>query len=190
MSKSNKVLFVIFVMMVQLIQFLGVYSIALLNNRAIEFIFIFLSFQVNRAIFGTSYHSDSLTKCTLLSLFIFYLLPKGVLPVNISIFTCVLFGVYLAFILHYIKELIDNQKVPKMFYEKPLREQILQILNSKITEEEIENICILNNVNIEVAETVYLYLTNSKDKVSDILEIDPSTVIRRIKRFIRKTTER
>ena len=76
------------------------------------------------------------------------------------------------------------------FFKLPLREQVLNILNGNIKEEEIENICIVNNINIEIAETVYLYLTNSKDKVSDILGIDPSTVIRRVKRFIKKTTER
>ena len=55
-------------------------------------------------------------------------------------------------------------------------------------EEEIEKICIQNGLNIKVSETVYLYLTNSKDDVADILGVEGTTVIRRLKKFIKKTT--
>lgn len=71
-------MFTIFVVIVQVLQFLLVYSIAWLNNRTIEFLFIFFSFQMNRMVFGKSYHADSLSKCTLITLVTFYLLIKGV----------------------------------------------------------------------------------------------------------------
>lgn len=86
MGKCEKVMFTIFVVIVQVLQFLLVYSIAWLNNRTIEFLFIFFSFQMNRMVFGKSYHADSLSKCTLITLVIFYLLIKGVIPLNISLF--------------------------------------------------------------------------------------------------------
>lgn len=56
MGKREKVMFTIFVVIVQVLQFLLVYSIAWLNNRTIEFLFIFFSFQMNRMVFGKSYH--------------------------------------------------------------------------------------------------------------------------------------
>lgn len=77
MGKREKVMFTIFVVIVQVLQFLLVYSIAWLNNRTIEFLFIFFSFQMNRIVFGKSYHADSLSKCTLITLVTFYLLIKG-----------------------------------------------------------------------------------------------------------------
>lgn len=55
MGKREKVMFTIFVVIVQVLQFLLVYSIAWLNNRTIEFLFIFFSFQMNRMVFGNGF---------------------------------------------------------------------------------------------------------------------------------------
>lgn len=188
MGKREKIFFTIFVIVTQGLQFLTVYSIAFLNDHAVEFLFIFLSFQFNRAVFGKSYHADKLSKCTLLTLVIFYFLTSGVFPLNISLFSAPLFGVYLSYVLNQIQELIDNQNVPKPFVKKKLRDQILDILGDRLSEEEIEKICIQKGLSIKISETVYLYLTNSKDDVADILGIESTTVIRRLKKFIEKTT--
>ena len=58
-----------------------------------------------------------------------------------------------------------------------------------MTEEEIESFCLQKGINSKVSETVFLYLTNSKDDVADILGIEGTTVIRRLKRFIEKATD-
>lgn len=134
MGKREKILFTLFVMITQLLQFLLVYSIAWFNHRTIEFFFIFFSFQINRMMFGKSYHADSLSKCTLITLVIFYLLIKGVIPLNISLFATPLFGVYLSYVLNIIQELIDNQEVPRPFVKKKLREQIIEILGDDLSE--------------------------------------------------------
>ena len=188
MGKCEKVMFTIFVVIVQVLQFLLVYSIAWLNNRTIEFLFIFFSFQMNRMVFGKSYHADSLSKCTLITLVTFYLLIKGVIPLNISLFATPLYGVYLSYVLNIIQELIDNQEVPKPFVKKRLREQIIEILGEDLSEENINEICRVKGINPKVAETVYLYIDNSKDEVADILDIQGTTVIRRLKKFIEKAT--
>ena len=189
MSRLDKIMFTIFVIITQSLQFLAIYSIAWFNNQAIEFLFIFFSFQLNRMLFGKSYHADRLSKCTLLSIVIFYFLIKGVVSLNISLFVAPLFGVYLAYVLNIIKELIDNQAVPKNFVKRPLREQIIEILGDNLSEEDIEKICLKHNINSKVSETVFLYLDNSKDDVAAILDIESSTVIRRLKRFIEKIKE-
>lgn len=184
MGKLDKLLFTIFIIVTQGLQFLAVYSIAWLNNRTIEFLFIFMSFQINRKIFGKSYHADKLSKCTLMTLVIFYFLTRGVAPLNVSLFITPLFGVYLSYILNLLQELIDNQIVPKPFINKKLREQLLDILGEDTSEENINKICFNNGIHSKIAETVFLYLTNSKDEVADILDIQGTTVIRRIKKFI------
>lgn len=188
MGKREKILFTLFVMITQLLQFLLVYSIAWFNHRTIEFFFIFFSFQMNRMMFGKSYHADSLSKCTLITLAIFYLLIKSAVPFSISIFATPLFGVYLSYVLNIIQELIDNQEVPKPFVKKRLREQIIDILEEDLSEEHINEICRVKGINPKVAETVYLYIDNSKDEVADILDIQGTTVIRRLKKFIEKAT--
>lgn len=186
MGKREKVMFTIFVIVTQMLQFLLVYSIAWLNNRTIEFLFIFFSFQMNRMVFGKSYHADSLSRCTLITLVIFYFLIKGIIPLDVSLFATPLFGVYLSYVLNAIQELIDNQEVPKPFVKKKLREQIIDILGEDLSEEHINEICRVKDINPKVAETVYLYIDNSKDEVADILDIQGTTVIRRLKKFIEK----
>ena len=188
MGKSDKIAFTIFVIVTQLLQFVAVYSVAWFNSRAIEFIFIFLSFQVNRAIFGKSYHADKLSNCTLISLVVFYFLTSGVFPLNVSIFCAPLFGVYLSYVLNIVQELIDNQRVPKPFVKRPLREQVIEILGDNLSEEDIDKFCIEHGISPKISETVYLYLTNSKDDVAAILDVEGTTVIRRVKRFIEKAT--
>ncbi len=83
---------------------------------------------------------------------------------------------------------MDNQNVPRPFVKKKLREQIIEILGDRLSEEEIEKLCLQHGMNSKIAETVYLYLDNSKDEVADMLDIQATTVIRRLKKFIEKTT--
>lgn len=189
MGKLEKGLFTIFVIVTQGLQFLLVYSIAWFNNHSIEFLFIFLSFQINRSIFGKSYHADKLSKCTLMTLVIFYFLIRGVIPLSISIFSAPLFGVYLSYLLNYVQELIDNQNVPKVFVKKKLRQQILDILGNNLDEDQVDDFCTKLSLHPKIAETVFLYLSNSKDEVSDILDIQGTTVIRRLKKFIEEATK-
>lgn len=188
MGKLDKLLFTIFVIVTQGLQFLAVYSIAWLNNRSIEFLFIFISFQINRKIFGKSYHADQLSKCTLMTLVIFYFLTSGVVSLNVSLFIAPLFGVYLSYLLNIVQELIDNQTAPKPFIKKKLREQVIDILGDDLSEEHVDIICNELNIHPKISETVFLYLSNSKDEVADILDIQGTTVIRRIKKFVEKAT--
>lgn len=189
MGKLDKIMFTIFVIVTQGLQFLAVYSVACFNQRAIEFLFIFFSFQINRKIFGKSYHADQLSKCTLFTLVIFYFLTSGVFKLNVSLFMAPLFGAYLSYVLNIVQELIDNQRVPKPFVKKKLRDQVIDILGDNLDEEYITNYCLHLGLNTKIAETVFLYLDNSKDDVADILDIQGTTVIRRVKKFIEKATE-
>ena len=189
MGKLDKIMFTIFVIVTQGLQFLAVYSVACFNQRAIEFLFIFFSFQINRKIFGKSYHADQLSKCTLFTLVIFYFLTSGVFKLTVSLFMAPLFGVYLSYVLNIVQELIDNQRVPKPFVKKKLRYQVIDILGDNLDEEYITNYCLHLGLNTKIAETVFLYLDNSKDDVADILDIQGTTVIRRVKKFIEKATE-
>lgn len=189
MGKLDKIMFTIFVIVTQGLQFLAVYSVACFNQRAIEFLFIFFSFQINRKIFGKSYHAYQLSKCTLFTLVIFYFLTSGVFKLTVSLFMAPLFGVYLSYVLNIVQELIDNQRVPKPFVKKKLRDQVIDILGYNLDEEYITNYCLHLGLNTKIAETVFLYLDNSKDDVADILDIQGTTVIRRVKKFIEKATE-
>lgn len=64
-----------------------------------------------------------------------------------------------------------------------LREEVLSILDGKINEEYIEELCIKNGL-YQVADTVFLSTRNTFETTAEILGISTSTVIRRIKKFI------
>lgn len=82
------------------------------------------------------------------------------------------------FIQLFIDRIILTTKQPRY------RERIVKILDNNTTEEYIENYCFEHNISQKVAETVYLYLHNKIEDVSDILEKDNSTILRRIKKFV------
>lgn len=65
-----------------------------------------------------------------------------------------------------------------------LREEVLRILDGKIDEEYIEELCIKNGL-YQVADTVFLSTRNTFETTAEILGISTSTVIRRIKKFVR-----
>lgn len=71
---------------------------------------------------------------------------------------------------------------------KSLREEIIDILGGDVSKEHILEVCDNRGIKYDVGETVYLYMSNSKEGVADTLLIDGSTVIRRVKRFINKAT--
>lgn len=186
MSKSEKILFYLFVAIVQLSQFGLVTLIGYLNSRILEFLIMFATFTINRTLFGKSYHADKITKCTGITLVIFYFMIRGVFPINVSIFTSVLFGLYLAYTLNLVEEMVHHETVPKPF-KKKLRNEIIDIMKDnhiKHDEELLTLFCIEHGLRKEIAETVWLYLDNSKDATADILDVDGRTVIRRVNKFI------
>ena len=67
---------------------------------------------------------------------------------------------------------------------KNKRQKILSVV--KNDEEAIEALCKSLGL-IDLSETVYLYLNNTIEEVASILEIDTSTVTRRINKFIKTT---
>ena len=71
--------------------------------------------------------------------------------------------------------------------KKNKRKRILKVVKIN-DEEEIDKICKQYGI-IELSETVYLYLNNKIEEVAEILEIDPTTVTRRINRFLKATNK-
>lgn len=72
----------------------------LVKGTVWNFIFIFGSFVMLRFAFGKSWHAETVIWCTTVSLFVYTSGTKLSLDVNISILSCVLVGLIIAFILH------------------------------------------------------------------------------------------
>lgn len=67
------------------------------------------------------------------------------------------------------------------------KDKIIAILKGKVLEEEIEDFCIKIGLP-KLSETIYLFLNNTLDETANILDVENSTITRRINRFIEKCT--
>lgn len=103
----------IFIAITQAFQMLGVAVIAIINNRPIECIIIYISLIVSRNLFGKSFHAKTYWTCTLVSWTSFYFLTSGVLPLNISITCSVLFGVGLSYFMHHVAYYLELREFKK-----------------------------------------------------------------------------
>jgi accessory gene regulator protein AgrB len=72
----------------------------LVKGTVWNFIFIFGSFVMLRFAFGKSWHAETVIWCTTVALFVYTSGTKLSLDINISILSCVLIGLLIAFILH------------------------------------------------------------------------------------------
>ena len=103
----------IFIAITQAFQMLGVAVIAIINNRPIECIIIYISLIVSRNLFGNSFHAKTYWVCTLVSWISFYFLTSGVLPLSVSITCSVLFGVGLSYFMHHVAHYLELREFKK-----------------------------------------------------------------------------
>jgi len=101
-------LFVIYAILTQGWQALGVVIIAIFNNRPWECIFIFMGFVAGRHFFGKTYHAPSMTICTILTWVVFYFLTSAVPSFSVSITIPCIFGICLAYVLSLIGDYMEE----------------------------------------------------------------------------------
>lgn len=101
-------IFVLYIIITQGWQALGIITIAVLNNRPWECLFIFLGFIIGRRFFGKTYHAPTMFMCTILTWIIFYFLIASVPSFSISITIPCIFGISLSYILSIIGEYTER----------------------------------------------------------------------------------
>lgn len=105
LKKTVKTLiFVVYMLVTQGWQALGIVVIAVLNNRPWECVFIFLGFVIGRHFFGKTYHASSMYICTVITWAVFYILTSSVPSFNVSVTMPCVFGLCLAYVLSLIGE--------------------------------------------------------------------------------------
>lgn len=104
------IIFVMYALLTQGWQALGIIVIAVLNNRPWECLFIFLGFIVGRYFFGKTYHAPTMWLCTIITWVTFYFLTSAVPSFSVSITLPCIFGIVLAYILSIIGEYLEGGK--------------------------------------------------------------------------------
>lgn len=72
---------------------------------------------------------------------------------------------------------------------KTKRKEIIKILGvDRLDEESIHKYCVSKGLP-KISETIYLFLNNTLEETSEILQVDMSTLSRRINKFIETAKE-
>ena len=86
----------------QLFQTAGVFAIAFFNDAFPELSFFLIGFFFTRTFLGETFHLNSTITCTTFTWTLFYLITALIPSIEISVFLCVLLGVFLAVYMNYI----------------------------------------------------------------------------------------
>lgn len=114
-SITNNKLFLLFTIMVSVFQLAVVFTLCyFINNTTWQFVIIFVSFCVLRAVFGKSYHCNSIITCTSLSCLVFVIATRLSLPPYISTLCNVIIGLlvaYIMYVLYYYNKYTNPQGI-------------------------------------------------------------------------------
>jgi len=187
LQKQNKLeeivvksLYIIFFVLYNLFEIYLVYLIGKYQSKVYETVAILMFFFINKAMFGRALHFKSSLVCLGVSLLTFYTAITLTFNFSISILSSVLIGILSGAITSYIASyLYDETK------KLTNRKKIIKILNNDTSQENICHVCKIRGLKEDIADTIDLYLTNTKEEVASILNVDTSTVTRRIQRFIK-----
>ena len=103
------IVWVVYIILTQAWQVLGILVIAIINNRPWECLFIILGFLTGRMFFDKTYHAPTMFICTILTWLVFYFLTAAVPSFAVSITLPSIFGISLAYALSLISELIERR---------------------------------------------------------------------------------
>jgi hypothetical protein len=166
------------------LQYLILIAISLLLDKLIECITMLPLFFIYTKKYSKQYHCATLLKCGVTTIAIFTLLFILMPSKNQFVFSGIIVMYVMTLISYYVRDYIDI-KFPKKKKKNTNRQIIIDILGSNnLSEESIEEYC--NKLGlINMSETIYLFLNNTLESTSEILDVNISTITRRINKFIR-----
>ena len=167
-------------------QYIVMLTVAFIFDRVLECITLFPLFFVYTSKYSKQYHCKTLLKCSGLTILVFTIVLAIIPSKNEFVFGGITIMYVMTAVSYYVRDYLDI-KFPAKKKKNSNREKIIDILGKdNLNEEYIEDYC--NKLGlINLSETIYLYLNNTLEVTSEILEIDNTTIIRRINKFIRES---
>lgn len=160
--------------------------VSLLLHRPIEMLSITIFFYIYRSLYTKQYHSDSILLCGIITIVVFTVIALASLELSVSILiSCISTFILTSCSYHYrdyldIKAMKNNQV--------PYRQKVIKALGNNLSESYIYEYCTkLGFYDDYIAETIHLFLNNKVEVVAEVLNIEVSTVYRRIKKFLNHT---
>ncbi len=93
----------------QLIQTIGVFTIAYFNNAFAELSFFLIGFFFTRSFLGETFHLNSTVTCTTFTWTLFFIITKLIPSIYISVLLCVVLGSLLSIYMNYIVTREDDK---------------------------------------------------------------------------------
>lgn len=179
---KQKVILFVMVMSLQLAQLAVVLLIGTLNNMLFETAIMIVVFWISRSTMGKSWHSDRLSVCSMVTFTSFFILTKISLPLEASMFCCILLGMCLAFILYKaygIKVKVDRYDAIYAFNLETCTEEQLT---------ERASICGLSKEETEIAIKLFVEKLKAKEYM-DLVGASDEYTARNYKSKLKKKLE-
>ena len=179
---KQKVILFAMVMSLQLAQLAVVLLIGTLNNMLFETAIMIVAFWISRSTMGKSWHSDRLIICSMVTFTSFFILTKISLPLEASMFCCILLGMLFAFILYkayYIKVKVDRYDAIYAFNLETCTEEQLK---------ERATICGLSKEETEIAIKLFIDKLKAKEYM-DLVGASDEYTARNYKSKLKKKLE-
>ena len=93
----------------QLIQTIGVFTIAYFNDAFVELSFFLIGFFFTRSFLGETFHLNSTVTCTTFTWTLFFIITKLIPSIYISVLLCVVLGSMLSIYMNYIATREDEK---------------------------------------------------------------------------------
>lgn len=165
---------------------LSILLFAFLNDKIFEIATTIIFFFIFRKRFEKQYHAKSLINCSIISLIVFIVLTFITIKKSISILAIVILTYYVNTLSFYVRDYLDI-KYPRKKKKNTNRQAIINILGEdNLDEESIEAYCVKIG-KPRLSETIYLFLNNTLEETAEILDVDLSTITRRINNFIKES---
>jgi len=179
---KQKIVLFIMVMSLQLAQLAVVLLIGTLNNMLFETTIMIVVFWISRSTMGKSWHSDRLSVCSMVTFTSFFILTKISLPLEASMFCCILLGMCFAFILYKaygIKVKVDRYDAIYAFNLETCTEE-------QLTERAL--ICGLSKEETEIAIKLFIDKLKAKEYM-DLVGASDEYTARNYKSKLKKKLE-
>lgn len=169
--------FKLFIVLLSITQFFVVgVACYFINGVIFEYIAIFISFVMMRKVFGKSYHSDSIIKCTTLAMVVFVTATRLSLPLWLSALCNVMIGCLIAYIMYIMYYYIKFTNTAGITVYKGMKKEDLNSLCDLYQVEEIDRIILteyyVNRKRLDnIAFKVNYSVDNVKKRKAKVLKV-------------------
>lgn len=167
------------------IQFGGAILLGWYFDRLINIFITIPLFFIFRRKYDKNYHARCVNECTIQTLIMLFIMTQVNASIGLSILLTIIITYIDTEILYHIQDYIDLKEIVRKINEnktKTYRQRILAIVPNN--ESKIDKLCKSFAIS-ELSETIYLYLNNTIEETSEILQVSTVTINRRIKKFLK-----